>query len=179
MVIPPGYFAGALGRDALKTFFVEVAAASSIPVSSFHSPWWTGALTPGSRSSSTTVTHIFFRTSSNSDRHFQKIPAHLLESISTATSSLRVRRDATASHRPDRPLTKLHPVAAAAPNIVGIKLTCGSVGKLSRLVSLREDFGVLGGFVDFLGPSLLLKSSGGITGTANVAPVRLLKDRRP
>lgn len=62
-------------------------------------------------------------------------------------------------------------VAAAAPNIIGVKLTCGSVGKLTRLVSLREDFAVLGGFVDFLGPSLLLKSAGGITGLANVAPV--------
>jgi hypothetical protein len=80
MVIPPGYFAGALGREALKTFFVEVAAAISIPVSSFRSPLWAGALTPASRSSSTTVRlKLFTRTSSSSDKHFQKIPAHLLE----------------------------------------------------------------------------------------------------
>ncbi|KAK4699798.1 hypothetical protein P7C70_g6457, partial [Phenoliferia sp. Uapishka_3] len=46
---------------------------------------------------------------------------------------------------------------------------------MSRLVNLREDFGVLGGFVDFLGPSLLLNSSGGITGTANFAPKSCLR----
>lgn len=34
MVIAPGYFAGALDKSALKTFFVEVAEASPIPVSS-------------------------------------------------------------------------------------------------------------------------------------------------
>ncbi|GAA5908324.1 hypothetical protein JCM6882_006802 [Rhodosporidiobolus microsporus] len=66
-------------------------------------------------------------------------------------------------------------IAAAAPNIVGVKLTCGSVGKLTRLTTLREDFAVLGGFVDFLGPSLLANAAGGITGTANVAPKTCLK----
>lgn len=30
---------------------------------------------------------------------------------------------------------------------------------------------MLGGFVDFLGPSMLMRSKGGITGLANVAPV--------
>jgi hypothetical protein len=33
MVITPGYFAGALHKEALKTFFVDVAEASPIPVS--------------------------------------------------------------------------------------------------------------------------------------------------
>lgn len=33
MVIAPGYFAGALNREALKEFFVEVAKESPIPVS--------------------------------------------------------------------------------------------------------------------------------------------------
>ena len=36
MVITPGYFAGALHKEALKTFFVDVAEASPIPVR-FHS----------------------------------------------------------------------------------------------------------------------------------------------
>lgn len=35
MVITPGYFAGALHKEALKTFFVDVAEASPIPVSFF------------------------------------------------------------------------------------------------------------------------------------------------
>lgn len=33
MVIAPGYFAGALSKDALREFFVEVAKESPIPVS--------------------------------------------------------------------------------------------------------------------------------------------------
>ncbi|BGO99517.1 hypothetical protein RTBOTA2_002597 [Rhodotorula toruloides] len=70
-------------------------------------------------------------------------------------------------------------IAAAAPNIVGCKLTCGSVGKLTRLTTLRDDFAVLGGFIDFLGPSLLAKAAGGITGVGNIAPktcAKLYKD---
>ncbi|KAI5479172.1 Zn(2)-C6 fungal-type transcription factor [Pseudohyphozyma bogoriensis] len=114
MVISPGYFAGALGRDALKAYFVDVAAKSPIPVIIYNFPG--------------------------------------------ASSGIDLDSDLIAE------------IAAAAPNICGVKLTCGSVGKLTRLVSLREDFGVLGGFVDFLGPSLLLNSAGCITGTANVAP---------
>ncbi|KAG0658833.1 hypothetical protein C6P46_005579 [Rhodotorula mucilaginosa] len=66
-------------------------------------------------------------------------------------------------------------IAAASANIAGCKLTCGSVGKLTRLTYLRDDFAVLGGFVDFLGPSLLAGAAGGITGTANVAPKTCLK----
>ncbi|ORY92919.1 hypothetical protein BCR35DRAFT_274061 [Leucosporidium creatinivorum] len=119
MVIAPGYFAGALGPKALKTFFVDVAAASPIPVIIYNFPG--------------------------------------------AASGLDLSSDLIAD------------IAAAAPNIIGVKLTCGSVGKLTRLVSLRKDFAVLGGFVDFLGPSLLLKSAGGITGLANVAPKSCLK----
>lgn len=51
-------------------------------------------------------------------------------------------------------------------------LTC-PIDRLTRLTYLRDDFAVLGGFVDFLGPSLLAGAAGGITGTANVAPVCL------
>jgi len=46
--------------------------------------------------------------------------------------------------------------------------------RLTRLTNLRDDFAVLGGFVDFLGPSLFASAAGGITGTANIAPVSLL-----
>ncbi|GAA5843599.1 hypothetical protein JCM11251_007127 [Rhodosporidiobolus azoricus] len=115
MVIAPGYFVGALGKDALKAFFVEVAEASPIPV---H---------PG------------------------------------AAAGIDMNSDLITE------------IAAAAPNVVGVKLTCGSVGKLTRLTTLREDFAVLGGFVDFLGPSLLANATGGITGTGNVAPKTCLK----
>ncbi|GAA6013021.1 hypothetical protein JCM10207_008416 [Rhodosporidiobolus poonsookiae] len=119
MVIAPGYFAGALSKKALKTFFVEVAEASPIPVILYNYP---GA-SAGIDMDSDLITEI----------------------------------------------------AAASSNIVGIKLTCGSVGKLTRLTTLREDFAVLGGFIDFLGPSLLANAAGGITGTANVFPKSCLK----
>ncbi|GAA5873848.1 hypothetical protein JCM8547_008619 [Rhodosporidiobolus lusitaniae] len=114
MVIAPGYFAGALSKQALKAFFVEVAEASPIPVILYNYPG--------------------------------------------ASAGIDMDSDLIAD------------IAASAPNVVGVKLTCGSVGKLSRLTNLREDFAVLGGFVDFLGPSLFSDTAGGITGTANIAP---------
>ncbi|GAA6063142.1 hypothetical protein JCM10212_001190 [Sporobolomyces blumeae] len=114
MVIAPGYFAGALNKVALKTYFCEVADNSPIPVILYNYPGVTGGI--------------------------------------------------------DMDSDLVAEIANASPNIVGIKLTCGSVGKLTRLTGLRSDFAVLGGFVDFLGPSLLANAAGGITGTANVAP---------
>lgn len=40
------------------------------------------------------------------------------------------------------------------------------------MTKLRDDFAVLGGFVDFLAPSVFIGAAGGITGLANIAPVR-------
>ncbi|GAA5910761.1 dihydrodipicolinate synthase family protein [Sporobolomyces salmoneus] len=119
MVIAPGYFSGALSKEALKTYFVEVAEASPIPVILYNYPGVTGGI--------------------------------------------------------DMDSDLITDIAASCSNIVGIKLTCGSVGKLTRLTTLRPDFAVLGGFVDFLGPSLLASAAGGITGTANIAPKTCLK----
>ncbi|GAA5967900.1 hypothetical protein JCM3765_001782 [Sporobolomyces pararoseus] len=119
MVITPGYFAGALHKEALKTFFVDVAEASPIPIILYNYPGVTGGI--------------------------------------------------------DMDSDLITDIAASSSNIVGIKLTCGSVGKLTRLTNLRPDFAVLGGFVDFLGPSLLASAAGGITGTANVAPKSCLR----
>ncbi|BGP15881.1 hypothetical protein JCM10213_003690 [Rhodosporidiobolus nylandii] len=119
MVIAPGYFAGALSKQALKGFFVDVAEASPIPIILYNYPG--------------------------------------------ASAGIDMDSDLIAN------------IAAASKNIVGIKLTCGSVGKLTRLTTLGEDFAVLGGFVDFLGPSLFSNAAGGITGTANIAPKTCLK----
>lgn len=78
-------------------------------------------------------------------------------------------------------------IAKSAPNICGIKLTCGSVGKLTRITtavntpSFQEQYPrklisapllVIDGFIDFLLPSMSAGSSGAITGLANFAPVR-------
>lgn len=76
-------------------------------------------------------------------------------------------------------------IARAAPNTCGIKLTCGAVGKLTRVASLtnsasfqhkypRKDefspFLVIDGFIDFLLPSIAAGAAGSITGLGNFAP---------
>ncbi|GAA6049621.1 hypothetical protein JCM3770_005039 [Rhodotorula araucariae] len=119
MVIAPGYFAGALSKQALKQFFVDVAEASPIPVIVYNFPGASAGI---------------------------DIDSDLMTEI-----------------------------AAASRNIVGTKLTCGSVGKISRLTTLREDFAVLGGFVDILAPSIYVGAAGGITGLANIFPKTCLK----
>lgn len=61
---------------------------------------------------------------------------------------------------------------AAHPNIVGVKLTCGNVGKAVRLTSkfTPAQFSVYGGSSDFLFPTLEAGGVGCVTGMANVFP---------
>ncbi|KAG1754656.1 hypothetical protein EDB19DRAFT_1626686 [Suillus lakei] len=81
-------------------------------------------------------------------------------------------------------------LAAECPNICGVKLTCGDVGKLTRVAATVSDpmfsslhprtnknapFLVLGGFSDFLLPSAYSNGHGAITGLANVAPHAIVK----
>ncbi|CAK5276165.1 unnamed protein product [Mycena citricolor] len=82
-------------------------------------------------------------------------------------------------------------LARDCPNICGVKLTCGNVGKLTRIasaVSGASDFSskyprktatapflVLGGFIDFLTPSAFASAHGAITGLGNVAPHAIKK----
>ncbi|KAI0780953.1 dihydrodipicolinate synthetase [Trametes elegans] len=76
-------------------------------------------------------------------------------------------------------------LATESPNIAGVKLTCGNVGKLTRITATVSDpsfaslhprknphapFLVLGGFTDFILPSAFVEAHGAITGLANVAP---------
>ncbi|KZT28424.1 dihydrodipicolinate synthetase [Neolentinus lepideus HHB14362 ss-1] len=76
-------------------------------------------------------------------------------------------------------------LATECPNLCGVKLTCGNVGKLTRVCATVSDpsfsslyprknpaapFLVLGGFIDFLIPSAYVNGHGAITGLANVAP---------
>lgn len=76
-------------------------------------------------------------------------------------------------------------IATSAPDICGIKLTCGNVRKLTRITSFvnvpvfakqyprkvgTAPFRVIDGFIDFLLPSMAAGSSGAITGLANFAP---------
>ncbi|KAK7701520.1 hypothetical protein SLS64_010265 [Diaporthe eres] len=72
-------------------------------------------------------------------------------------------------------LAKKHP-----GKIVGVKLTCGNVGKLQRVASAlpKDAFSPFAGKSDFFLPALVAGSNGVIAALANVAPkthVRLLK----
>ncbi|KAF2160624.1 hypothetical protein M409DRAFT_70362 [Zasmidium cellare ATCC 36951] len=63
-------------------------------------------------------------------------------------------------------------IAQASPKIVGVKLTCGSVAKITRLSATfsPERFAVFGGQVDFLYGGLAAGSSGCIGAFGNVYP---------
>ncbi|KAJ3482089.1 hypothetical protein NLI96_g7210 [Meripilus lineatus] len=81
-------------------------------------------------------------------------------------------------------------LAEECPNLAGVKLTCGNVGKLTRICATvsspnfisshprknpNAPFLVLGGFIDFLLPSTYANAHGAITGLANVAPHSIAK----
>jgi L-threo-3-deoxy-hexylosonate aldolase len=81
-------------------------------------------------------------------------------------------------------------LALECPNICGVKLTCGNVGKLTRIADVvsRPEFSskhprknqnapflVLGGYTDFVTPSTYANAHGAITGLGNVAPFSIVK----
>ncbi|CEO59074.1 Putative Dihydrodipicolinate synthase [Penicillium brasilianum] len=61
---------------------------------------------------------------------------------------------------------------AQLPNIVGVKLTCGNAGKVTRLTQeyTHGQFGVFAGSSDWLLPCLIGSGGGCVTGIANVFP---------
>lgn len=61
---------------------------------------------------------------------------------------------------------------AQHPNIVGVKLTCGNAGKVTRLTQeyTHGQFGVFAGSSDWLLPCLIGSGGGCVTGIANVFP---------
>ncbi|KDQ07055.1 hypothetical protein BOTBODRAFT_120577 [Botryobasidium botryosum FD-172 SS1] len=76
-------------------------------------------------------------------------------------------------------------IAKKSSNICGVKLTCGNVGKLTRIAATTAvpsfekqyprknkdaPFLVLGGFADFILPAAFARGHGAIVGLANVAP---------
>lgn len=63
------------------------------------------------------------------------------------------------------------------PNIVGIKFTCGSVGKLARVAAATKNdpkFMNFAGMAEFLVPSLAVGGYGAIAGPANIAPKQIV-----
>jgi len=136
IVIPPGYFAGAMSKEAIKTFFLDVATASPIPVMMYNYPGAAGSI--------------------------------------------------------DMDSDLIIDVAKSSPNICGVKLTCGAVGKLTRIAAATAvpefkkkyprsspttpDFLTMGGFADFLLPTVLASRAGGaIMGLGNIFPKSLNK----
>ncbi|KAL4927672.1 dihydrodipicolinate synthase family protein [Aspergillus undulatus] len=71
--------------------------------------------------------------------------------------------------------------AAASPsgksNVVGVKLTCAQVGKITRLTAAfaPEEFAVFGGQSDFLLGGLAVGSAGCIAAFANVVPKTIMQ----
>ncbi|KAH8655316.1 putative dihydrodipicolinate synthase [Xylariales sp. PMI_506] len=75
-------------------------------------------------------------------------------------------------------------VAKASPNIVGVKLTCASVGKITRINAVvnsddfktkyprkdNSEFHIVDGFIDILLPSISSGAAGAISGIPNIAP---------
>lgn len=118
LVVLPGYYAGVLKAHpaAIKKFFIDVAAASPVPVIIYNYP----AVAAGIDLNSDDVVDI----------------------------------------------------AMMAPNICGIMLSCGNVGKLARITALVDNssFKTLAGFIDFLLPSVSAGSAGAISPLPNIAP---------
>ncbi|GME46908.1 Dihydrodipicolinate synthetase-like protein [Neofusicoccum parvum] len=115
LLLPPSYWAKAVGEEALLAYYRDVADASPLPVVVYNFPGVTGGI------------------DLDSDQ-----------------------------------LTAL----AAHPNIVGVKLTCGNVGKVVRLASkfTPAQFSVFGGSSDYLVATLEAGGVGCVTGLANVFP---------
>lgn len=68
-------------------------------------------------------------------------------------------------------------IANASPNIVGVKLTCGSVAKITRLAATfpPSRFAVFGGQADFLVGGMAAGSTGCITAFGNVFPRSIVR----
>ena len=139
MVIPPGYYASTLNanRQALTQFFIDIAAASPVPIIMYNFPGVSGGI--------------------------------------------------------DLDSEMVIDVIKASPNVAGVKLTCASVGKITRITATVDDpefqvkyprnwkvgggengwgfFRVIDGYIDILMPSVASGAAGAISGLPNFAPV--------
>ncbi len=77
-------------------------------------------------------------------------------------------------------------VVRACGNVVGVKLTCANVGKITRITAVvdspafraahprttrpDQDFQVIDGYIDILLPSVACNAAGAISGLPNIAP---------
>ncbi|KAM0326962.1 hypothetical protein ACHAQA_006083 [Verticillium albo-atrum] len=116
LVLPPNYWAAAMSKPVIKSYYLDVARQSPLPIVIYNFP--------GVR------------------------------------SGIDLDSDIIAE------------LAAEAPQIVGVKLTCGNIGKLQRLSATFDAsrFAPLVGKGDFLLPGLVVGGQGAISALANVVP---------
>ncbi|KAJ5259362.1 hypothetical protein N7478_012343 [Penicillium angulare] len=115
LLLPPNYWAKAVTKDVILSFYRDVADATALPIVIYSFP----AVCNGIDMNSDTLSEL-----------------------------------------------------AEHPNIVGVKLTCGNAGKVTRLTAeyTHAQFGVYAGSSDWLLPCLAGGGSGCVTGIANIFP---------
>ncbi|KAH7018913.1 hypothetical protein EDB80DRAFT_561612 [Ilyonectria destructans] len=116
LVLPPSYWAAAMTKPVIKSFYIEIARKSALPLVIYNFPGVVSGI---------------------------DLDSDLILDLADATS-----------------------------NIVGVKLTCGNLGKLQRIsVSVSaEKFVPFAGKADFLLPGLVAGSNGVISALANLVP---------
>ncbi|PGH12175.1 hypothetical protein AJ79_04470 [Helicocarpus griseus UAMH5409] len=120
LVLPPAYFGKATTVSVIKSFFMDVAAASPLPVVIYNFPGVCNGV---------------------------DLDSELITALARQSGG----------------------------KIVGVKLTCASVGKITRLAAALspETFAVFGGQSDFLIGGLSVGSAGCIAAFANVFPTTI------
>ncbi|KAJ5226355.1 hypothetical protein N7468_007580 [Penicillium chermesinum] len=120
LLLPPNYWAKAVTKEVILSFYREVADATALPVIIYSFP----AVCNGIDLNSDTMSEL-----------------------------------------------------AQHPNIVGVKLTCGNAGKVTRLSEeyTHKQFAVYAGSSDWLIPCLAGGGGGCVTGIANIFPKSVAK----
>ncbi|KAG7409962.1 putative 4-hydroxy-2-oxoglutarate aldolase [Fusarium oxysporum f. sp. rapae] len=116
LVLPPSYWAAAMTKPIIKSFYRDVAAESKLPVIIYNFP--------------------------------------------NVASGIDIDSDLIVE------------LARELPNISGVKLTCGNLGKLQRVTAAitADKFSAFAGKADFMLPGLVCGSAGVIAALANVVP---------
>ncbi|KAG9241417.1 dihydrodipicolinate synthetase [Calycina marina] len=144
----------------------------------------------GAHSTSQVLTHIEDATSAGADYLLVLPPAYFGAATTPAVIKSFFKTVAAASKLPiviynfpgvcngvDLSSELITDIANLSENVVGAKLTCGSVGKITRLSGTfsSDRFATFGGQSDFLLGGLMAGSAGCIAAFANVAPTTVVK----
>ncbi|KAH6722713.1 hypothetical protein BKA61DRAFT_179973 [Leptodontidium sp. MPI-SDFR-AT-0119] len=153
LVIAPSYYATALKANptAIKRFFIDVASQSPVPVCVCL--WWEA--------------HFWFQTRF---AHYI-LGREILLANKNAGRNRIIYNYPVVSGGIDLTSDDVVDITTAAPNICSIMLSCGNIGKVSRITSLVDgSFKTLAGFIDFLLPAVSVGAAGAISPLPNIAP---------